>query len=75
MSRIAADGTQLGVAAFQNLIAERGTHVRTAFKKRAWELESKTDRQATCEKSFDNNSDYTVKSLSVKLLIQFNNKL
>lgn len=39
VSRVAANGAQLGVAALQDLIAESCTHICTSFKKCAWELE------------------------------------
>lgn len=45
MGCIAANGAQLGVTAFQNLIAESSAHVSTPFKKCAGKLEGEEDRQ------------------------------
>lgn len=44
VSGVAADGAQLGVAALQDLVAERGTHVGPAVKERTGELED-TERR------------------------------
>lgn len=44
MGCVAANGAQLGVATFQNLIAESSTHVCTPFKKRARELRGQEDK-------------------------------
>lgn len=38
MGCIAANGAQLGVTALQDLVAERGTHVGTAFEEGAGKL-------------------------------------
>lgn len=45
MGGITANGAQLGVTAFQNLIAESSTHVGAAFKKCAGKLQGEEDRQ------------------------------
>lgn len=45
MGGIAADGAQLGVTALQDLVAERSTHVGSAFEERAGELEVEGDKE------------------------------
>lgn len=45
MGGIAADGAQLGVTTLQDLVAERSTHVSSAFKERAGELEVEGDKE------------------------------
>lgn len=48
MGGVAADGAQLGVAALEDFVAQRGTHVGAAVEEGAGELED-VRRDATCE--------------------------
>lgn len=48
MGSVAADGAQLGVAALEDFVAQRGTHVGPAVKEGAGELEDER-RDARCE--------------------------
>lgn len=54
MGRVAADGAQLGVATFQDLVAECGTHVCTPLKKRARELRRQEDKNQLLRQTIQN---------------------
>lgn len=52
MGGVTADGAQLRVAAFEDFVAQRGTHVRPAVKEGAGELE-RDESSSTTHKCSD----------------------